>query len=274
MFRKLTIAVAVALSIPALPAFATTVSAANTFDSAMPVGSLPGWRQVFAEGFDTPLAAGGWNNSAYYTSKFRAYGPNWADTSTHGRYTADILSVGNGMLTENIHTPAGGMPQVAALVPKRDDTHTSSFQYGRFSFKMRGSKALINYKTVSMLWPDAGNNKVNGEIDFPEIDLWTSHLRGFCHYTNQTPGPTQQGYYINDSLDFSVFHVYTIEWSPNLVRLILDGVPVKSFTTRIPTVPMHLVMQSETALHGTPTPSPDVNGKVDIAWVAAWAYAP
>jgi hypothetical protein len=116
---------------PCSAGIATTVDAANTFDSAMPVGDLPGWRQVFAEGFDTPLAAGGWNNSAYYTSKFRAYGPNWADTSKHGRYTADILSVDNGMLTENIYTPAGGMPQVAALVPKRDDTHTSSFQYGR-----------------------------------------------------------------------------------------------------------------------------------------------
>jgi hypothetical protein len=58
------------------------------------------------------------------------------------------------------------------------------------------------------------------------------------------------------------------------VTLILDGVRVNSFTTRIPTVPMHLVFQSETALHGTPTPSPNVKGKVDIAWVAAWAYAP
>lgn len=253
-----------------------------TFDSKLPLGDLPGWTQVFAEPFDTALTEGEWEGSDYYPNKFRAYGPSnlaptnasWRDSSKHGRYMPAIISVQDGYLREHVHTdPVSGKPFVAAIIPKRDDG-SSSFMYGRFSVRARLAK-MTNYKVAWLLWPDGGDNNRDGEIDFPEINLWTDLLRGFCHYTDQDATlPTQQGVYKNTPFDYTRWHVYTIEWTPHQVVFVLDGATVKTFTgDRIPHVPMHWVLQTETGI-GVATPPPSVEGNVDIGWVAAWAYQP
>lgn len=259
-------------------ALLTTVvptSAGAAFDSRLPVGDLPGWHQTFTEGFDVGVSIGGFTSSAYYMSKFRAYGPtnstftSWRDSAKHGWYMPQIISVENGALSMHIQT-VNGRPYVAALVPELAE----SSPYGRYSVRMR-SDSLPAYKLAYMLWPVSGDNERDGEIDFPEKNLDSTSMFGFMHKTNQTSGPVQQGYVKNTSFDSSVYHVYTIEWSPNLVTLILDGVPIQTFTERIPSTPFRWVMQAETRMNGgAPMPAASTNGDVQIAWIAAWSYAP
>jgi beta-glucanase (GH16 family) len=270
MFRKLTIALAIALAIPALPA--TTASAA--FSIAMPVGDLPGWHQTFAEDFDVSAPLGGFTSSAYYNARFRSYGPSnptfasWRDTAKHGWYMPQIISVENGVLTKNIQT-VNGRPYVAAVVPQ-----IPIQTYGRYSIRMR-SDTLPAYKMAFMLWPQSGKNKIDGEIDWPEKSLNSTTLMGFMHKTDQVAGPVQQGWAKVTPFDSTQYHVYTIEWSPKLVTLILDGVTVKSFTDRIPSTPMSWILQTETQIAGgAPIPAASTKGNVEIAWVAAWSYIP
>jgi hypothetical protein len=51
----------------------------------------------------------------------------------------------------------------------------------------------------------------------------------------------------------------------------LDGRIIGSTTTRVPSVPMHWVLQTETSL--STVPSNATNGHVLIDWVSVWSPA-
>ena len=59
-----------------------------------------------------------------------------------------------------------------------------------------------------------------------------------------------------------------------LVVFLLDGLEIGRNTDRTPHVPMHWVLQTETALDLTAPPSRSVRGDVDVDWVTAYAYDP
>lgn len=251
--------------------FVTAPQSNAAFSSSIPVGNLSGWRQTFVEGFNTNVTLGKFTSSTYYMHKFRVYSGSH-DTSRHGVYTPSIISVGNGMLTEHIGT-VNGVHRVAAVLPKVPGSSAFGQKYGRYSIRMRASHMPL-YKTAYLLWPDSGNYRVEGEIDFPENNLGSDLLRGFMHMTNQTSGATQQGTYKKQPFDSTQWHVYTMEWSPGKVKFILDGATVATFLVRIPHSNFHWVLQTETATAGAPAPSSSTSGRVDIDWVAAYAYAP
>jgi hypothetical protein len=256
----------------------TTPSAAALGPSGAnpPIGNLPGWRQIFLDDFTTNVAKGSFPNAV--SSKWGAYPSPWRDTSKNGVYSPkEVVYISNGALTEDIHT-SGGVHKVAALTPKVPGTSDYGQLYGRYEVRMR-SDSLPGYKIAWMLWPDSGTTITgsssgvggNGEIDYPEAELReVDHVWGFVHRQNATSGGDQAWFKI--PVNVTGWHTYTMEWSPNLVRLLLDGKEVGRTTERIPRTPMHWVLQTETSLKMVPADS--TRGNIQIDWAAAWAYDP
>jgi hypothetical protein len=123
-----------------------------------------------------------------------------------------------------------------------------------------------------MLWPDSDNRNRDGEIDFPEMNLDSSNLFGYVHKVNATSGSDQS--WSRTKVNMSDWHTAVVEWSPGVVVFRLDGVETGRTTERVPSTPMHWVLQTETALHDAAGPDSSVRGNVQIDWVAAWAYDP
>jgi beta-glucanase (GH16 family) len=65
------------------------------------------------------------------------------------------------------------------------------------------------------------------------------------------------------------WHTAVIERTPDRVTYWLDGQRVGTSTNRVPTGPMHWVLQTETAIGGA-APPPTAAGNIQIDWVAAW----
>lgn len=237
-----------------------------------PHGDLPGWRQVFVEDFDRPVALGRFVSDGYYGPRFRRTYPHpWKDTSGHGSYDPDrTVSVADGVLDTYLHTE-GGQARVAAVEPTLALT-TRGQTYGRYAVRFRAD-TLPGYKIAWLLWPDSGLRS-EGEIDFPEADL-DARLKAFLHQASHDGSPYSLG--VQDEYESQVrptgWHTAVTEWQPGSVQFLLDGEVLGTSTDRVPARPMHWVLQTETRLSGPP-PDPSVSGHVQVDWVAAWSYAP
>ena len=241
----------------------------------MPTADLPGWRHVYADDFDTDLARGEFPSQV--SDRWGAYPSPWKDTSKKGMYAPNrVVSVDDGILRKDLRTE-NGQALVAALRPKIHDEKPYGSLYGRYSVRFRSDR-LAGYKVAWLLWPDSGTNITgsasgtggNGEIDFPELDLDSSAVKGFVHFQDATRRDDQ--YASQTSVDISDWHTYTIEWSPDLVVFLLDGIEVGRTTERVPNSPMHWVLQTETSIKKA-TPA-DSSGTLEIDWVSVWAHQP
>jgi hypothetical protein len=231
----------------------------------MPVGDLPGWRQIFADDFNTPVALGSF--PAAVASRWTAYPSSAHDSSGNGQYNPQkVISIRDGVLNMFIHTE-GGTHMVAAPIPKLTAASSYGQLYGRYAVRFRAD-ALPGYKTAWLLWPDSSHWPGDGEIDFPEADL-TESIKGYVHHMGASSSSDQDRF--TTSAMYPDWHTAVIEWSPGKVVLMLDGQVVGQTTTRVPSSAMHWVLQTETALSGG-APSSSTQGNVQIDWVAAWAH--
>ncbi len=242
-------------------------SSASPSGEAMPVGDIPGWRQIFADDFTTDVPVGSFPSAV--SDRWGAYEDGWKDTSGHGTYMpSKVLSVSGGLLNFNIHTEAG-VPMVSAPYPKINGARNGTGQlYGRYAVRFRAD-ALQHYKAAWLLWPDSGVWPGEGEIDFPEGDL-DGKISAFMHRTGATSGGDQD-YYLTDAT-FPTWHTAVIEWTASRVTFILDGRVLGTSTSRVPSTPMHWVLQTETALSGQ-VPAASTAGNVQIDWVAVYRPA-
>jgi len=60
------------------------------------------------------------------------------------------------------------------------------------------------------------------------MELDDTSVWGFVHHQNATVNSDQN--WFKAPVDVRQWHTYTLEWSPGLVRLLLDGVEVGSST--------------------------------------------
>jgi beta-glucanase (GH16 family) len=260
----------------------------------MPIGDVPGWHQVFADNFaneNVPL--GGFSGCSWPTgapitqvhcaglaahptveAKWFAYPDGWSDTTGNGTYyPSKVISIQNGLMNLHIHTETiRGVIQhmVSAPVPKipLGSGSLGGLLYGRYSVRFRAD-SLHGYKTAWLLWPDSNIWPQGGEIDFPEANL-DGAIVAFMHHRNATSGSEQDAY--PTSVTYNSWHTATIEWAPTSCRFTLDGSVIGTSSSLIPNVPMHWVLQTETALDGS-VPDNATAGDVQIAWVVAYALA-
>lgn len=246
---------------PQLPQ--STVPAAES----MPLGDLPGWQQIFADDFTTPLSIGSFPGGGY-EDRWSVYEDGAADTAGQSggpsRYfPSRVVSVHDGVLDKYLHL-SGQMPVAAALLPKISAPQT----YGRYAVRFRADP-IPGFKVAWLLWPDSGIWPAEGEIDFPEGDLDGS-IQAFMHYRGATSGSEQAAF--NTRQSFSDWHTAVIEWTPTAVTFFLDGQIIGQSRTHIPDQPMHFVLQTETSL--TTFPSAGAEGHVYVDWIAIYRYAP
>jgi hypothetical protein len=242
-------------------------SASPTFGpSPSPSASAsPGWSLIWNDQFDS------WQPSKYFV-----YPQGWPDTTGEGVQTPSIISASSGNLLVHIQT-VNGVHEVAAFCPALPDS-LSNTKYGnlgdllgmRYSFSIRAD-AMIGYKGVPLLWPLSETWPRDGEIDAPESDF-TAQPAAFVHHQRGT-GPNDEDYFNTPSgTSWQDWHTYTIEWVPGVrVDGWIDGVHWIHDTTRIPSTPMHLVMQFETSTDGV-VPANSTQGYVQIAWLRVWRY--
>jgi hypothetical protein len=260
-----------------VPVTTTTVAAVRPggpSGQSMPLGDLPGWRQIFRDDFTTDVPLGQFPTAV--KTSWGAYPSPWRDTSKKGLYSPDkVVSIDNGVLNKRLHV-VNGQPLVAALTPKVPGTSKYGTLYGRYEVRFRTDRLARGWKMAWLLWPDSGTNTTgsasgiggNGEINWPEKNLDSLNVWGFVHHQDATSGSDQK--WFKAAADIRVWHTYTIEWSPNLVVLLLDGKEVGRTTERVPNTPMHWVLQTETWRYSE-LPTQDVNLEID--WVSVWEYA-
>jgi beta-glucanase (GH16 family) len=230
---------------------------------AMPVGNVGAWTQIFTDNFTTNVATGQFPGAV--AGKWAAYNDWWKDTSKFGTYMpSKVVSVHDGVMDMHLRTEAG-VAMVAAPIPKLNGPGMPEGQlYGRYTVRFK-SDTMPGYKIAWLLWPDSYDWN-DGEIDFPEAALDGS-IWGFMHYRN---APMSQDWYRTSSM-VNVWHTATVEWHPDYVRFLLDGVVIGTSTDRskIPNTPMHWVLQTETAITDH-APAANVAGHLLIDWVAAY----
>lgn len=228
---------------------------------AMPVGNIPGWRQVFADDFSKDVPLGQFPG---------AVGSRWTDysgtmdTSGNGVYDpGEVVSIQHGLMDLYLHSE-NGVHLVAAPEPIISSSG-GGMTYGRYEIRFK-AQPVSGYKAAWLLWPDS-NVWPDGEIDFPEGNL-NSTFYAFMHHVGDPQ--MQDTYAASDT--FSSWHTATIDWTPNSVTFLLDGKVIGASTNRalIPDTPMHWVLQTETQLDGG-APSDSAASHVDIDWITVYA---
>lgn len=262
--RRQLLRLPLALAAP-LGAAAALGSAAPVRLTDMPTGDLPGWRQIFADDFRTPVKRGSFPGPKY-RSRWSGYS-GFHDTSGHGFYEpSKVLSVADGLLNFHLHSE-DGVHLVAAPVPLFDGEWNGQI-YGRYSVRFRADP-LEGYKVAFLLWP-SDNDWSEGEVDFPEGDLdgtfYGASRRARLGSTVRFDGTGRLG-------AFDAWHVATIEWIPGRISWYLDGARVGSTTTNVPSTSMRWTLQAETAI-GEKAPADSVAGVVQVDWVTAYRYVP
>ena len=227
---------------------------------AMPVGDLPGWRQVMAEDFLLDAAPGEFPGP--YADHWTGY-DGFPDTYGHADYTNDIISVQGGVLDEYLHTAENGRAQAAAPVPLVDGEWGGQ-TYGRFSVRFRADP-VPGFGTGWLLWPDS-ETWDEGEMDFPEGRL-DGQISGYNHCIGNARKLCGQ---VHSGVSYTEWHTATIEWLPGKLSYYLDGTLLETYTDNVPATPFHWVLQTGTR---SVAPDPAAAGHVQIDWVAIYERA-
>jgi hypothetical protein len=255
------------------PTAAPPVSPATEPDPAiepsgqrMPVGDLPGWRQVFADDFATPVAIGDFPGRAY-GGTWTVYDDGIKDSSERGvYYPSKVVSVKGGLLTVHVHTERG-VHMGAAVLPKLLGSESGQ-RYGRYTIRFRADP-VRGYQTTFIQWPDSDRWPTDGSIDWPAGNL-DETISGYMHYTRASGGIDQ----VDSPVSMTGWHTATMEWTPGKVTFILDGQTVGMSRTDVPRVPLHPVLQTETCFDDGCTVSDSAVGDVQIDWIAVYAADP
>jgi beta-glucanase (GH16 family) len=221
----------------------------------MPVGNLPGWRQVFTEDFTGPSLGRAWIT---YESQPAGDPGGWFEPS-HVQVSGGVLTI--GAWREDDHNDL----YVTGGITAR---HTVSSTYGRYDIRFRMDHGTgIAY--ALLLWPL--DDRYPPEIDIAEDNgRDRSILHANVHPAAGTP--------IENRIpgDFTQWHTVGLEWTPGSIVFTLDGEPWARVTgAAVPSEPMALVLQSQAWYCGHPweacpdqTTPPVVNLQVD--WVVAY----
>jgi licheninase len=134
----------------------------------------------------------------------------------NGRRTPAAVSFANGEMT--IIGDAQGNSAGMAWRPGQ--------LHGRWEACVKTPPGAAAYHSVLLLWPDALDWPLGGEIDFMEIlDPKRQITEGWLHFssTNQRVGGTVE-------IDATQWHSWAVEWTPERIVYYVDGVPWWSTT--------------------------------------------
>ena len=157
-------------------------------------------------------------------------------TDDVGQHDPDNLKVSDGTLklTSRGNTSAGM-------------AWNDGQKYGRWEARVR-SQAGNGYGPVMLLWPDSEKWPEDGEIDMMEVP---GGDRSKAHFTVHWGDENSQDS-ASASGDFTQWHTFAVEWTPDHIIGYLDG--VEFYRTEDddanPPGPMHFAMQQDIGPYG------------------------
>ena len=203
----------------------------------------------------------GWQLQDHDEFDGNALGPAWKPytgptTDDVGRHDPANLQVADGMLSiVSRGLTSGGLEWGPGQL------------YGRWEVRARTEKA-VGYGDVLILWPDAEDFPEGGEVDFMEIPKPERTEYNFnLHFgaDNSQNGTKVAG-------DFTQWHNYAVEWTPDHVAGFVDGQEVFRTTERhqIPPRPMHLTMQQDIGPYDNWIPPRDATTPPEVRFQIDW----
>ena len=203
----------------------------------------------------------GWQLQDHDEFNGNALGPAWKPytgetTGGVGRHEPANLQVADGMLSiVSRGLTSGGLEWAPGQL------------YGRWEVRARTQKA-VGYGDVLILWPDAEDFPEGGEVDFMEIPKPERNEYNFnLHFgaDNSQNGTKVAG-------DFTQWHNYAVEWTPDHVAGFVDGQEVFRTTERyqIPPRPMHLTMQQDIGPYDDWIPPRDATTPAEVRFQIDW----
>src|SRR4051794_14985077 len=138
-------------------------------------------------------------------------------------------------------------------------------KYGRWEGRVRAPKAADSYHALMLLWPDAENWPVGGEVDFMEMtagDRRSTNM--FLHYGKDNSQVSD-----NVRTDATKWHNWAVEWTPKGITAYLDGEQWFRSTDpkTLPPGPMHLCIQ----LDWFPGDGATRTSSMQVDWVKQYA---
>jgi hypothetical protein len=234
--------------------------------TAMPVGDLPGWKQVYADDF-----SGSTLDTYKAWSVYNGGAPG--SNPTTGWWMASHAVVSNGMLNLRGYVDKAASPDGRVVTAGLGLWKLPAQTYGKYEILARIDKCA-EVKYAWLLWPYSGKWPDDGEIDFAEDEggdrTKTTASLLFKNALGQADALPKD--YDYPTPDLSGWHRIGVEWTPTSVRYTMDGQYWgQPKTTHIPTTPMTLVLQTE----GKYAPSAVTLGSsscdAQIGWVTQYA---
>jgi len=186
-------------------------------------------------------------------SNWSIYNSQWSSNPLAN--VPSLVSVNNGVLSLSTSGQSGSgvcmCAGSAATLPA----------YGRYDFRARMSAGASNGGVI-MLWPNAEDWPIGGEIDMAELSAGDRQAADYVvHY-----GADNRQILLTTQGDFTTWHNYSVEWTPTQMRYWVDGLLLSTITNPavIPTRAMHLVAQA--GPHGTIS-SGAGSSTMDIDWI-------
>ena len=160
-----------------------------------------------------------------------AMGHDGAGHAGNGRRSPSQVSIADGLLT--LTGDEQGNSAGMAWNPGQ--------MYGRWEGCVQSPPGADSLHALLLLWPDAENWPVGGEVDFMEIsDSSRQSVDGFLHY-----GADNQQEVANTKIDATQWHAWAVEWTPQHIAYYVDGKQwfETTDTSHLPPGPMHLTIQ-------------------------------
>ena len=139
-------------------------------------------------------------------------------------YRSQNVSVSGGNLIIEAREQDAGYDYTSGKIHSRNK---QDFLYGKVEARMKVPTGGGMWPAFWMMPTDNvyGGWAASGEIDIMETCNNTDYIGGTIHYGGGWPNNTYSGgSYSPGGIDFSdAFHVYTIEWEPDVMRWYVDG---------------------------------------------------
>ncbi len=225
----------------------------------MPSGDIPGWREVFSDGF---------SGNRLDRAKWLSYsGQPGGDPA--GWFAPRHVTVSHGMLTISAYRDprrherwtTGGVSSSPGLVQT----------YGKYLVRFR-MDAGVGVSYVLLLWPH--DNSWPPEIDFSEDD----GSQGDGDVATLHYGADDRTVARSVHVNLTGWHTLGVQWLTGSLTFTLDGHRWADITgAEVPAIPMVLDMQTQTwpcsrtsweRCPGTYTPS---RMRLEVDWVVAYA---
>jgi hypothetical protein len=139
-------------------------------------------------------------------------------------------------------------------------------RYGRWEARVRAPEADPAYHALLLLWPDADDFPVGGQVDFLELtDPQRRSAEFYLHF-----GEDGDQVRSEVRIDATRWHAWAVEWTPDGITGYVDGEEWFSSTDpeTLPPRAMHLCVQLDFFPAGDAEVRPS---RMDVDWVRQYA---